>query len=1060
MGPIPIELYNANNAGHHVFWANGFVTGDQIRIVNSPSAFIVGGIIGWVGGISFPYTFAVDVPDDGIHGFQGQIAGDYSQGAPEIYCGSAAKNFQSISFPQPANKRMGTGDATLSATASSGLTVSYQSNSTGICTVNGSNVTLVATGTCSITASQAGDGSTNPAPNVTQTFTVLEAIPNPPTLQSYFRSSPPLPYNAGSASSTQLFAAFLMLRNESTAVSNYYLGSSGTATSGSTSAGGSVSITTDGVAFYTAPVGYRGGDSFQVRAHNAGGDSSTETFSLVVGNPTLNISLNGGSGTALQPLSGVSIQTTGGKASYSCAISSGALPAGVSLITNDCTLTGTPQAAGNFNFKVSVTDSSTGTGPFTQESGTLTLAVDSVAQSITFTQPADVTYAPSGTVNMVAMGGASGNPVTFASTTPAVCTTDSGGSATVTIVKAGQCSITASQAGSASYSAAGPVSKSFAINQATQTISFTSTPPNPALIGRTYGISASGGASGNAVTFAIDASSAGSCTLVGSTVTFAAEGTCKINADQLGDDNYAAAAQMQQTFAVSKEATVLVLGASSATPQLGQPVTFTATITPPDVTGPAAFSDPTVVGPLCPTSTFTAGVTTCTHTFTSVGTQTITVTFGGDARHASSQQQVTITVQDSVGPATQAIGGFISDRSNQIVSNLFDMSRNIDRLNDAQGQGGGSSGNFADDGRSDLPAGGFGFGGKPMAGGSGMIVAPSAALASQGANGMADLWGLQAMLYNAMQNAGESGSMDRFNYTGAFDASVNAHDGLSASFHTSLSQLAKWQQKQDAALGIGSSRAGYSSPLDVWMEGTYAGYDGERSGQFGLFSVGSDYVVNPNLLIGVFTQVDTMNQTSSTHMSGTGWMAGPYATVRLSDQLFWQSRAAWGRSGNSLSGSGDFTSTRWLASSELDGRWNLSEHLVLAPGLSFTYFQDYTDAYKDTFGVTIPGVKTELGQLKFSPALTYGFATDGGLWVEPSLTPELIWNFASTNVDGLGALSDTATGPTGLRGRVKAGLTFRTEQGVAISATGSYDGIGSTGYSAIAAQARVNVPLN
>ncbi len=65
------------------------------------------------------------------------------------------------------------GSYALSATASSGLTVSYASSNTGVATVSGNTVTIVGAGTTTITASQAGDADFDPAPDVTQTLTVL-----------------------------------------------------------------------------------------------------------------------------------------------------------------------------------------------------------------------------------------------------------------------------------------------------------------------------------------------------------------------------------------------------------------------------------------------------------------------------------------------------------------------------------------------------------------------------------------------------------------------------------------------------------------------------------------------------------------------------------------------------------------------------------------------------------------------------------------------------------------------------------------------------------------------
>ena len=93
---------------------------------------------------------------------------------------------------------------------------------------------------------------------------------------------------------------------------------------------------------------------------------------------------------------------------------------------------------------------------------------------------------------------------------------------------------------------AGTASKS----TTTQSITFTSTPPNPAVVGGTYTVTASGGASGNPVTFSIDPSAKGSCSISGATVTFVAVGTCVIDANQAGNGNYEAATQVQQSFAV------------------------------------------------------------------------------------------------------------------------------------------------------------------------------------------------------------------------------------------------------------------------------------------------------------------------------------------------------------------------------------------------------------------------------------------------------------------------------------------------------------------------------
>ncbi len=67
------------------------------------------------------------------------------------------------------------GSFTVSATASSGLPVSFASNTPTVCTVSGSTVTMVSAGTCTLTADQAGNASYTPAPQVLQNVAIDKA---------------------------------------------------------------------------------------------------------------------------------------------------------------------------------------------------------------------------------------------------------------------------------------------------------------------------------------------------------------------------------------------------------------------------------------------------------------------------------------------------------------------------------------------------------------------------------------------------------------------------------------------------------------------------------------------------------------------------------------------------------------------------------------------------------------------------------------------------------------------------------------------------------------------
>ena len=83
-----------------------------------------------------------------------------------------AEGTQTISFGAIADILISGTPPGLSATASSGLAVAFTSATTGVCTVSGTTVTLVAPGTCTINANQAGNGTYAASPQVQQSFGV------------------------------------------------------------------------------------------------------------------------------------------------------------------------------------------------------------------------------------------------------------------------------------------------------------------------------------------------------------------------------------------------------------------------------------------------------------------------------------------------------------------------------------------------------------------------------------------------------------------------------------------------------------------------------------------------------------------------------------------------------------------------------------------------------------------------------------------------------------------------------------------------------------------------
>jgi sugar lactone lactonase YvrE len=92
--------------------------------------------------------------------------------------GTTSQQSQSISFTNPGGRTVNT-TLVLSALASSGLPVTFNSDTPAVCTVLSGVASFVATGTCSITASQPGNATYTAATPVTLSFSVSSGAAAP-----------------------------------------------------------------------------------------------------------------------------------------------------------------------------------------------------------------------------------------------------------------------------------------------------------------------------------------------------------------------------------------------------------------------------------------------------------------------------------------------------------------------------------------------------------------------------------------------------------------------------------------------------------------------------------------------------------------------------------------------------------------------------------------------------------------------------------------------------------------------------------------------------------------
>ena len=429
------------------------------------------------------------------------------------------KSTQTITFTNPGAQNFGT-TPTLTATASSGLTPTFSSTTTGICTItSGGVLTFVTAGSCTINADQAGSAAYQAATTVSQTFAVNAVVPGAPT-------SP-----VGTAGSGQVTVAFTApVSNGGSSITVYTVTSN---PGGFTGSGAASPIIVAGLANGTAY-------TFTVTATNSAGTGSASSASAAVTpksaqaitftnpgaqnfgtTPTLTATASSGlTPTFSSTTTGICTITSGGALTFltagNCTINADQAGNGTYLAATTVSRTfavnavvpGAPTSpvgtAGNGQISVAFTapvsnggsavidytvtsnpGGFTATGaasplivsgltngtPYTftvtarnvagsSSASTASAAVTPKApQTITFTNPGAQNF---GTTPSLTATTSSGLTATFTSITTSVCTITSGGA--LTFITAGNCTINADQAGDGTYLPATTVSRTFAVN--------------------------------------------------------------------------------------------------------------------------------------------------------------------------------------------------------------------------------------------------------------------------------------------------------------------------------------------------------------------------------------------------------------------------------------------------------------------------------------------------------------------------------------------------------------------------------------------------------------------
>ena len=171
-----------------------------------------------------------------------------------------------------------------------------------------------------------------------------------------------------------------------------------------------------------------------------------------------------------------------------------------------------------------------------------TVAITARPQSITFGPLTNSVY---GDVPFTLTAAASSSlPVSFDAGTSDACTVLG---SRVTITHAGSCTITATQGGNASFQPAAPVSRTFTVAKATQTVTFAAL--SAKLLGAPPFTVDARADSDLTVAFTVGPTDA--CTIAGSVVTMTTAGTCTVTAHQDGNSDFEAAPPVSRTFAIA-----------------------------------------------------------------------------------------------------------------------------------------------------------------------------------------------------------------------------------------------------------------------------------------------------------------------------------------------------------------------------------------------------------------------------------------------------------------------------------------------------------------------------
>lgn len=440
----------------------------------------------------------------------------------------------------------------------------------------------------------------------------------------------------------------------------------------------------------------------------------------------------------------------------------------------------------------------------------------------------------------------------------------------------------------------------------------------------------------------------------------------------------------------------------------------------------------------------------------------------------------TITVRDVVNTTTGLIGAMMETRSKLILESGPALERRLNRLRGNYANNGGVSGFGLSYTNGNLP---FAINlGKENASflyslGNSRTKGGEQRISGHLGSNLANILGIPVNSSNSYPTGDLLGAHAQ---SSTYSDSLSVPTRQSLGMEDYLSPVAAYaphNQNQNASAAHGvtllamfdggeTEASGNVDPMDqrydIWVEGQYSKFDATAGdGMFAVLHAGADYLATENLLIGLSGQFDWIDMDSATGTGtadGWGFMVGPYMTAKLAPGLFFDARGAWGHSYNNVSPFDTYEDTfdaeRWLATAALVGEFKTGD-LVVRPEARVSYFREQSNAYIDSLSIQIPSVAVETGAFEFGPTISQRITMEDGNIIMPYATLSGIWTFKQKNTATTFS-SQSGLAEEGVRARVESGFYIHAENGLSLSVSGHYDGIGDDGFEAYGGKAKIS----